>query len=106
MLNLGYFEIAYNESNHLKITEAGRKVLFGKERAPLVVIKREEGYGKKGYAKENKTASSVPLFTPTVFEDEDEGLFEALRQLRKNWPTSWPFQLTLYYPTKPCICLP
>lgn len=84
MLNLGYFEIAYNESNHLKITEAGRKVLFGKERAPLVVIKREEGYGKKGYAKENKTASSVPLFTPTVFEDEDEGLFEALRQLRKK----------------------
>lgn len=84
MLNLGYFEIAYNESNHLKITEAGRKVLFGKERAPLVVIKREEGYGKKGYAKENKTASPVPLFTPTVFEDEDEGLFEALRQLRKK----------------------
>lgn len=84
MLNLGYFEIAYNESNHLKITEAGRKVLFGKERAPLVVIKREEGYGKKGYAKENKTASLVPLFTPTVFEDEDEGLFEALRQLRKK----------------------
>lgn len=84
MLNLGYFEIAYNESNHLKITEAGRKVLFGKERAPLVVIKREEGYGKKGYAKENKTVSPVPLFTPTVFEDEDEGLFEALRQLRKK----------------------
>lgn len=84
MLNLGYFEIAYNESNHLKITETGRKVLFGKERAPLVVIKREEGHGKKGYAKENKTASPVPLFTPTVFEDEDEGLFEALRQLRKK----------------------
>lgn len=34
--------------------------------------------------KENKTASPVPLFTPTVFEDEDEGLFEALRQLRKK----------------------
>ena len=84
MLNLGYFEIAYNENNHLKITEAGKKVLFGKERAQLVVIKREESYGKKGSAKENKTASLAPLFTPTVFEDEDEGLFEALRQLRKK----------------------
>lgn len=84
MLNLGYFEIAYNENNHLKITEAGKKVLFGKERAQLVVIKREESYGKKGSAKENKTASPAPLFTPTVFEDEDEGLFEALRHLRKK----------------------
>lgn len=84
MLNLGYFGIAYNENNHLKITEAGKKVLFGKERAQLVVIKREESYGKKGSAKENKTASPTPLFTPTVFEDEDEGLFEALRQLRKK----------------------
>lgn len=84
ILNLGYFEIAYNENNHLKITEAGKKVLFGKERAQLVVIKREESYGKKGSAKENKTASPTPLFTPTVFENEDEGLFEALRQLRKK----------------------
>ena len=84
MLNLGYFEIAYNENNHLKSTEAGKKVLFGKERAQLVVIKREESYGKKGSAKENKTASPAPLFTPTVFENEDEGLFEALRQLRKK----------------------
>lgn len=84
MLNLGYFEIAYNENNHLKITEGGKKVLFGKERAQLVVIKREESYGKKGSAKENKTASPAPLFTPTVFENEDEGLFEALRQLRKK----------------------
>lgn len=84
MLNLGYFEIAYNENNHLKITEAGKKVLFGKERAQLVVIKREESYGKKGSAKENKTASPALLFTPTVFENEDEGLFEALRQLRKK----------------------
>lgn len=84
MLNLGYFEIAYNENNHLKITEAGKKVLFSKERAQLVVIKREESYGKKGSAKENKTASPTPLFTPTVFENEDEGLFEALRQLRKK----------------------
>lgn len=106
MLNLGYFEIAYNENNHLKITEAGKKVLFGKERAQLVVIKREESYGKKGSAKENKTASPAPLFTPTVFENEDEGLFEALRQLRKSWPISWLSLPILCCPIKPCTCLP
>ena len=106
MLNLGYFEIAYNENNHLKITEAGKKVLFGKERAQLVVIKREESYGKKGSAKENKTASPAPLFTPTVFENEDEGLFEALRQLRKKLADQLAIPAYIVLSDKPCTCLP
>lgn len=82
MLNLGYFEIAYNENNHLKVTDAGRKVLYGHECASLVVIKRETSQNKKGTKK--GTASPTPLFTPSVFDNEDEGLFETLRQLRKT----------------------
>lgn len=85
MLNLGYFEVAYNEKNHLKITEAGRKVLFGHERALLVVIKREDYTEKKAGKKRKQSAPSDVLFpTPMVFDNEDEQLFEELRALRKR----------------------
>ena len=85
MLNLGYFEVAYNEKNHLKITEAGKKVLFGHERAQLVVIKREELAAKEKRKKKRTTQPVSPtLYAPTAFENENEQLFEALRALRKK----------------------
>ena len=84
MLNLGYFEVAYNEKNHLKITEAGKKVLFGNEQAQLVVIKREEYQPKTAHRKKKvERPASAPVI-PLVFEDEDQTLFEALRALRKK----------------------
>ena len=82
MLNLGYFEVAYNEKNHLKITEAGKKVLFGHEQAQLVVIKRET-YEAKNKQKKKKAAPQAPAL-PMVFENENDQLFEALRVLRKK----------------------
>lgn len=42
MLHLGFVEIAYNESNHLKITDSGKEVLSGKKIAELAVPDRTE----------------------------------------------------------------
>lgn len=83
MLQLGYFEIAYNENNHLKITPTGMDVLFGRAKAQLVAIRRDEPApatrGRK--RKASLPVKELPLDLPNT---EDEDLFEALRALRKR----------------------
>ncbi len=83
MLQLGYFEIAYNENNHLKITQSGTDVLFGRARALLVTIRREEAVqaikGRK--RKATVPTKELPLGLPNTESGE---LFEALRTLRKR----------------------
>lgn len=81
MLQLGYFEIAYNENNHLKITPSGSDILFGRAKATLAVIRHEETATRKGKKKKVVVAKELP-FGLTGGENED--LFEALRGLRKQ----------------------
>lgn len=83
MSQLGYFEIAYNENNHLKITQSGTDVLFGRARALLVTIRREEAVQATRGRKRKATVPTkeLPLGLPNTESGE---LFEALRTLRKR----------------------
>ena len=88
MLQLGFIEIAYNEDRHLKVTQLGREVLFGRRTAELVEIVREDLRVAK-----RKQQKAEPLPIGLNFGmSEDKDLFERLRTLRKqiaeenHWP--------------------
>lgn len=80
MLHLGYYEIAYNQNNVLKITQSGCNVVYGKEKASLIVInnRSNEHTAKRKREVINKKEISYNR------ETEDSSLFETLRILRKK----------------------
>ena len=95
MLQMGYFEITYNENNHLKLTAAGAEVLYGRKEAQLVVIRREETVNGKGRKQKAATGSLPFAGTPaaatghsggslSLTADRQEEIFQALRALRKR----------------------
>lgn len=75
MMQLGYFELLYNEGNRLKVTSTGWKVLRGELSAMLTFVKNDipvKGNNVK------KTAA----VDPKAELSEEERLFESLRLLR------------------------
>jgi ATP-dependent DNA helicase RecQ len=75
MLQLGLFEVAYDENKHLKITEYGSDVLFGRQRIELNRFKRRE-------FKQEKAAPVIVEESPST-KQMDKALFEKLREVRK-----------------------
>ena len=90
MLQNGLFEIAYEEGNHLKLTEAGWQVLREGHRVQLAVVRREEKQPQRRGRKVARPAEPVLRFpereraAATAEAPRRQALFEALRALRKQ----------------------
>lgn len=87
MLQHGLFEIAYDEKNHLKLTEDGKQVLFHGKKIELAVIRKEEKSAEKTKSKSPRSKTPVLFPTSTGYalpSDERKELFEKLRTLRKR----------------------
>ena len=83
MLQMGFFEIAYNDGNKVKMTAIGEDVLYGRKKAELYIVDHSE---KESPKKKTKFRLEIPTITipglPPTTGIEDPKLFEALRSLR------------------------
>ena len=82
MYQMGLFDVAYNEGNHLKITEYGNEVLYGRR---TIELNRYEPHAvKPGRKAAPKQSPTLQLMQVTAERQEaDQALFEKLRDLRK-----------------------
>lgn len=112
MLQMGFFEVAYNMHNQMKVTPLGWKVLKGEHQVSLAIMENKDlqsrTQGRRaggraagshlGYGGGSSSGSHLPFgdhnipvvhAERVIFEDEmsgveDKKLFEYLRKIRKN----------------------
>lgn len=110
MLQMGFFEVAYNMHNQMKVTPLGWKVLKGEHQVSLAIMEnkdlqsRTQGRGaggragRTGHGNRQDSGSHLPFedhnipvvhAERVIFEEEmagveDKKLFEYLRKIRKN----------------------
>lgn len=87
MLQMGLFDVAYDENNHLKITEYGNEVLYGRQTIEL------NRYQRSGFNIKKKPTAASPTAIPDVLpttanKQMDKALFERLRDVRKALATA------------------
>jgi ATP-dependent DNA helicase RecQ len=78
MLQLGLFDVAYDDNKHLKITEYGNEVLFGRQHIELNRVQR-----RKFTAKKEPDTPAIVLHEAASGKQLDQELFEKLRDVRK-----------------------
>lgn len=110
MLQMGFFEVAYNMHNQMKVTPLGWKVLKGEHQVSLAIMENEDlqnrtqgrgargRAGRAGYGNRQESGNHLPFgdynipvvhAERVIFEEEmsgieDKKLFEYLRKIRKN----------------------
>ena len=91
MLQMGFFEVAYNMHNQMKVTPLGWKVLKGEHQVSLAIMENEERAPRQQRVNRPSRGSSILVVHAerVIFEDEmagveDKKLFEYLRKIRKN----------------------
>ena len=83
MLQMGFFEIAYDKAEAVVVTTAGAEVLFGRKKAMLCEINANDDMPVR-QRRTKKIQLVIPHFTNVGEREEDPRLFEALRILRKK----------------------
>jgi len=80
MLQMGLVDVAYDENNHLKITDFGNEVLYGRQTIELNRFERRDIKSKR-----QADAAIVPpiVADKSSTKQMDKALFEKLRDLRK-----------------------
>ena len=89
MLQMGLFDVAYDEGNHLKITEFGNEALYGRQSVQFNRFERRD-LKKRKQARPVEEPIIPELNEPATrpAKQMDKALFERLRDVRKALATA------------------
>ncbi|MBR5684524.1 MAG: DNA helicase RecQ [Muribaculaceae bacterium] len=83
MLQMGLFEVAYDEGNHLKITDYGKEILYGRQSVQFNRYQPRD-FNVKTHLAEPQLITTEPVEAKQM----DKALFERLRDVRKALATA------------------